>query len=385
MKIVKIFGFVVAVHAAVFILIFAIPGCRSSARKATDASEVPGSASVTMAGGAPAAGGGDTYASSRPLGINATDTGARPMASYDTAGVRYSPTRPSATGGSTGGFSPSPMAAPAPGPAPSVSYTVVKGDSLWSVAKKHGITVPELAKANNLPNNASLKLNQSLVIPRTEVVTAPAMGATAMAPEMERTTYTVQSGDNLGAIARRHGTTVAAVKSANRLTSDNVRPGQSLIMPGGTVAIANTPAIESAPVAVSAPVRTGGSLTHVVAPGETVSEIARKYGIPAREINVANNIEDPRALRAGQVLTIPGYQAPAAGATKASAPAVTTPAPTRVPTTPAPVPAPASNSTPTINLIIPGANQGQSPSQNNDVPVIRVEDSPPADGAPRIE
>jgi len=82
-------------------------------------------------------------------------------------------------------------------------------------------------------------------------------------------------------------------------------------------------------------------------------------------------------------LTIPGYQAPAGGAAKAAAPVATTPAPTLTPATPAP--APASTSTPTINLIIPGANQRLAPTQNNDVPVIRVEDSPPADGAPRIE
>ena len=41
MKIVKIFGLVVAVHAAVFLLIFAIPGCRSSARKASAGAQRP--------------------------------------------------------------------------------------------------------------------------------------------------------------------------------------------------------------------------------------------------------------------------------------------------------------------------------------------------------
>lgn len=383
MKIVKIFGFVVAVHAAVFLLIFAIPGCRSSARKASDASGPQGPASVTMAGGAPTATGGDGYASSRPFGINATET-IRPVAFSGPAGVRYSPTRP-ATADGVSGPAPIAMTPSAPEPAPTVSYTVVKGDSLWSVAKKHGLTVAELARANNLSNNASLRLSQNLVIPSAAVVTPSALGAMAVAPEVERTSYTVQAGDNLGAIARRHGTTVAAIKSANRLTSDMVRPGQSLVMPGGSVAVASGEAVSAAPAAVPAPARTGGSITHVVAPGETVSEIARNYGISAREINVTNNITDPRALRAGQVLTIPGWQAPAGGASKAGASASTAPAAPPAPTTPAPVPAPEASSTPTINLIIPGANQGLPPAENNDVPVIRVEDSPAADGAPRIE
>lgn len=43
--------------------------------------------------------------------------------------------------------------------------------------------------------------------------------------------YTVKSGDNLGAIARRHGTTVAKIKAANGLSSDMIRAGRTLKIP----------------------------------------------------------------------------------------------------------------------------------------------------------
>ena len=45
------------------------------------------------------------------------------------------------------------------------------------------------------------------------------------------TTYTVKSGDTLGKIAKKHGTTVAAVKKANGLRSDMIKPGQKLKIP----------------------------------------------------------------------------------------------------------------------------------------------------------
>lgn len=377
MKIVKIFGFVVAVHAAVFILIFAIPGCRSSARKASAGGPPPGSADVAYAGG-PAATptGGDSFAAPRPVGINATDTSGA-------SGIRFSPTRPGSTAAA-------PVAA-APEPAPAVSYTVVKGDSLWSVAKKNGVTVAELAAANDLPGNAALKLGQKLVIPSTSAASlvtgaaAPvATGAASPAAPSgaTRRTYTVQSGDNLGAIARRHGTTVAALKSTNRLSSDILRPGQSLVLPAGSTGSASTSASTptvSAAVAPAPSRASGASVRHTVAPGETIGAIARQYGVRTSEINVANNISDPRTLQAGQVLIIPGWQAPGS----AAAPAASTPDPVEA----APQTPPAQNTTPTVNLIIPGAEQAlpSTPTTQSNIPVIRVEEPTTDDGAPRIE
>lgn len=43
--------------------------------------------------------------------------------------------------------------------------------------------------------------------------------------------YTIKSGDNLGAIARRHGTTVAKLKAANGMSSDKIRAGRTLKIP----------------------------------------------------------------------------------------------------------------------------------------------------------
>jgi Tfp pilus assembly protein FimV len=54
----------------------------------------------------------------------------------------------------------------------------------------------------------------------------------AAATTAGRDNYRVRSGDSLWAIARRHGTTVDRLRTANRLSSSTLRPGQELVIPG---------------------------------------------------------------------------------------------------------------------------------------------------------
>ncbi|GAB1488001.1 hypothetical protein MASR2M8_04440 [Opitutaceae bacterium] len=357
----KIFGLVVAVHAAVFMLIFAIPGCRSSARQTAVTPPASGSDEPMVSYG--------TATSSQALSNSELNPAITPAPLFDpnapatnSSPIRFSPTRPSATAD----LQPSPL--PQVEAAPAVTYVVVKGDSLWTVSKRHGVTVAELAAANNLMTNATLQLNQKLIIPQKAVAPAAATGGSA--PSGDVPTYTVKSGDTLGAIARRNGTTVEALRSANRLRGDLLRAGQVLVLPAGAIVPAD--AADAAPPAASA-ARSANSVTHTVAPGETLSEIARRYGVRYAEIATANNITDPTRVRAGQELVIPGWQAPA-GST-ASTPAASTPAP--------------ANSSSGPVLFIPGAAEdlpAPTTTPDADIPVIRVDEtgSSADSGAPRI-
>ncbi len=56
----------------------------------------------------------------------------------------------------------------------------------------------------------------------------------------------------------------------------------------------------------SLPIGPHHAATHVVAPGETIYHIATEYGVSVGRLMAANGISDPRDLRVGQVLTIPG-------------------------------------------------------------------------------
>jgi murein DD-endopeptidase MepM/ murein hydrolase activator NlpD len=63
---------------------------------------------------------------------------------------------------------------------------------------------------------------------------------------------------------------------------------------------------DSVPPSSNLPIGSRRAATHVVAPGETVYHIAMEYGVSAGRLMVANGLTDPRELRVGQVLTIPG-------------------------------------------------------------------------------
>ena len=97
-------------------------------------------------------------------------------------------------------------------------YTVVKGDSLWSIANKYNTTGDKIKSANNLTSNL-LSIGQKLIIPGTSV-----QGQTEI-------TYIVQKGDSLWLIANKYDTTVDKIKSTNNLTSNLLSIGQKLIIP----------------------------------------------------------------------------------------------------------------------------------------------------------
>ena len=154
MKILHIFGAVVAVHLAVFLVIFAVPGCRSTGKAPQSAASTePSGSAAGVVDAAPIASAPGTLASSEPSTTS--------VAYAPAANVRFSPTRP---GSATAGLNAVPTAGISD-PKPSATYVVVKGDSLWTVAKKNGVTVNELVKANALKPNAALKLGQKLVLP----------------------------------------------------------------------------------------------------------------------------------------------------------------------------------------------------------------------------
>lgn len=95
------------------------------------------------------------------------------------------------------------------------TYKVVSGDSLYSIAQKFGTTVDELKSLNNLSSN-TLSIGQVLVLPST----SPSVNY-----------YTVQRGDSLYSIAKKFGTTVDKLKTANNLVNNLISIGQELIIP----------------------------------------------------------------------------------------------------------------------------------------------------------
>lgn len=129
------------------------------------------------------------------------------------------------------------------------SYVVRAGDTLSSIARRCGVSVPQLAQVNGLQLSTVIYPGQRLTIPAAIVPAAPVSAATEQANASCPPRYTVRAGDTLARIARRCGTSVAKLKLWNGLRSDVIRVGQVLV----TVPISSPTRPESAATPVPRP------------------------------------------------------------------------------------------------------------------------------------
>ena len=106
-------------------------------------------------------------------------------------------------------------------PEETFTYTVVAGDTLFSLANRFNTTVAEIKRLNNLTSDV-LSIGQQLLIPGTEITPPPMI------------THTVVAGDTLFSLANRYNTTVNEIMRQNNLTSTALRIGQQLLIPGST-------------------------------------------------------------------------------------------------------------------------------------------------------
>lgn len=315
MKLLNILGAVIAVHIAVLVLAIMIPGCRSTGAGSTEETRAPGAVYPAPASSSPisAASGMSDADLNPPLAgdVPSSFDPNAPATGSSGGSFRVAPTRPSTPVTDTY------VAEPLPEPAsvPAETYTVQRGDNLWTLAKRNGLTVRELASANGLPADAGLRVGQVLIIPG-RVIATPDLGMTEAGSAAPSTgtaaSYTIRPGDTLGKIAQAHGTTVRELKAFNRLTSDMVRAGDTLAIPeSATVA---PPVVEEEEEAPATPATPAGATAyrHTVAPGESLTVIANRYGVRIGDIALANKIRDPSLIRPGQELVIPGWEAPAA-------------------------------------------------------------------------
>ena len=127
-------------------------------------------------------------------------------------------------------------------------YTARKGETLATVARRFGVARTDVAEANNLSAKARLRPGQEVIIPRAPATllaarterTAPSAVASrniagpaespavATPVQIVRITYKVKRGDTLSSIAELFDTTVAKIKTWNRLSSNRIAPGSKL-------------------------------------------------------------------------------------------------------------------------------------------------------------
>ncbi len=146
-------------------------------------------------------------------------------------------------------------------------YTVKKGDSLWLIANKNGVSVDDIKNANNLTSN-TLQIGQILIIPGKKTST-------------KEITYVVKKGDSLWLIANKFDTTVEKIKSVNNLTNNTLQIGQILTIPSSTE-----------------------FFTYTVKKGDNLWLIAKNYNTTVDNIKKLNNLTS-NTLQINQKLILP--------------------------------------------------------------------------------
>jgi len=281
-------------------------------------------------------------------------------------------------------FAPAPVEQPrraeqAVGP----TYTIQSGDSLSEIARRYDVSAREIAEMNGITNPNKVRIGMKINLPayaRTNPLpkksskpktVAPAAQA-ASAPAAAGGEYVVKSGDTLSHIAVRNGTTVKALREANKLSSDRLKVGQKLTLPGGKsspeVAPVNPPAVvepvlpvvpapvapvqddllaipppspvpgagvtapvdgtaipavpenavtppaapAATPVVVPAPAPASGGaenpFVYTVKTGDTLDIVARNFGVFKSQITDLNGLAADAQLSSGQSLKIPAIR-----------------------------------------------------------------------------
>jgi membrane-bound lytic murein transglycosylase D len=105
-------------------------------------------------------------------------------------------------------------------------HVVRSGDTLWSIARTHGVSMDRLASSNGLARNGTLSIGQTLAIPGTAQLASTDSSAVARS-----TTYVVRRGDSLSTIATKFRVALSDLLGWNNLTKRSViKPGQRLVM-----------------------------------------------------------------------------------------------------------------------------------------------------------
>ncbi|MGC4028229.1 MAG: LysM peptidoglycan-binding domain-containing protein [Steroidobacteraceae bacterium] len=106
-------------------------------------------------------------------------------------------------------------------------HVVRKGESMWIIAQRHGLTVNQLARLNHLSQSATLRPGQRLRL--SGGTAADTAQSAVIAGDGKQVTYVVRRGDTLSQIARALKVSVASLRSWNGLAGDALQPGQRLV------------------------------------------------------------------------------------------------------------------------------------------------------------
>ena len=154
------------------------------------------------------------------------------------------------------------------------TYTVKKGDTLYSISKKKNIPIDTIIKLNNL-TSSNLEIGQQLKLKSNSNNSS------------NKNQYIVQRGDSLYSLALKYNTTVDKLRKLNNLNTNTLTIGQILVLPIETD-------IDEYDI-------------YLVKKGDSLWSISRKFNIDINDLIELNNLKD-LTLQINQSILVPKQQ-----------------------------------------------------------------------------
>jgi len=187
-----------------------------------------------------------------------------------------------------------------------ISYKVIRGDSLEKIALKHDTTIGVLLKLNNMKKDDPLYYGRKIRLPGRDLDQADfskkdsdkiKMTAKGMADEkLKQHTYKVKKGDTWNKISQKYNMTIPALLKLNHMKS------KEKIVPGMKIKVI---AYEKELRAKTRKVASSAFITYKVKKGDTLEKIAKKYKTNIDEIKKLNGIKKIDVLYYNQELKLP--------------------------------------------------------------------------------
>jgi membrane-bound lytic murein transglycosylase D len=184
-----------------------------------------------------------------------------------------------------------------------LEHTVARGQTLSGIASRYGVSTRLVIEANPRVRGRKLRPGQRIIVPTGGAISTSV--ARRMADPVEPAAssptgfHRVRRGETLSGLAVEYGVTVRQLRAWNALGEDGmVRAGQRIRV--------TVPAPRARPAARGATAVASGERMHQVRRGETLTGLAKRYGVSVQALREANGMSSGAALRAGVTLKIPG-------------------------------------------------------------------------------
>ncbi len=176
-----------------------------------------------------------------------------------------------------------------------VMHTVRRGQTLSGIASRYGVRASEVAAHNKLRSKHFLRVGQRLEIPVPSAAianysshsTSSSSSKSSSSSSSSGSKYRVKRGDTLWDLAKKFGTTTSAIRRANKMGA------HSKLIAGRTISIPGRGSSNS------------GSFWYTIRRGDTLTRIAKRYGIDLNSLKASNSSVNPDRIYVGQRILIP--------------------------------------------------------------------------------